>query len=117
MATSERMKARIAELARQLAEEFEEIDESDGTCWLDAVENRAIEIGDALSTQLTERLSARQAREEKACCQECGNVGTFRGERERELIGRRGPIKIQEPEFYCACCRKSFFPDDASHRG
>lgn len=116
MATSERIKARIAEMARQLAEEFGEVDENAGTCWLDAIENQSIEIGDAMSTLLAERLSSKQAADDAAICQECGTAGTFRGQRERELIGRRGPIRIQEPEYYCACCRKSFFPDDASHR-
>ncbi len=52
MATTQEMQLRIASYARQLAEEFGVIDDSKALSWLDAVEIRAIELGDALTTEL-----------------------------------------------------------------
>jgi len=58
MATSDRVRERIRELALKLAlEDLDELDEEDGDCWLDAIENRAIEIGDALTAALIEERS------------------------------------------------------------
>jgi hypothetical protein len=42
MATTPQFHERIAQLAKQLAEEFDDVDESMGDCWLDAIENRAV---------------------------------------------------------------------------
>jgi hypothetical protein len=117
MATSDSVRAKIEVFARQLAEEFGEIDEENALSWLDAVETRAVEIGDAVTTELLKRKSADQpAEEEESVCPKCGKLGRYRGQRERDLVGRRGPVKISEPEYYCACCRKSFFPEDQSVR-
>ena len=49
-------------------------------------------------------------------CPKCGKLGRYQGLRERELIGRRGPVPISEPEYFCPCCRKAFFPEYASDR-
>jgi hypothetical protein len=105
---------RIAQLAKQLAEEFDDVDESMGDCWLDAIENRAVEIGDALTAELTQQAASTQAVAEESSCPTCGKPGRYQGTRQRALIGRRGPVTIDEPEYYCPCCRKAFFPSDAS---
>jgi len=117
MATSSKFQCRIDEFARQLCDELGEIDDSNGECWLDTVENQAIEVGDAVTAALVARQSAkRPVTDEESTCPQCGKRGRYRGDRERELITRRGPAMITEPEYYCPCCRKAFFPDDASDR-
>jgi len=108
-----------------LAEEFGEIDEENldehALSWLDAIETRAVAIGDAVTTEfLRQKSSDRPATclntEEEAVCPQCEKLGRYRGQRERELIGRRGPVTISEPEYFCPCCRKSFFPEDQGDR-
>jgi hypothetical protein len=107
------MEERIAAMARELAEEFDEISEEDSELgWLDAIETRAVEIGDAISAELLRQKAAARVPEKESVCPNCGEQGRYRGRRERELIGRRGPVTIAEPEYYCPVCRKSFFPDD-----
>jgi hypothetical protein len=113
MEDSDRIQARIEAFAKQLAEEFGEIDEENGLSWLDAIETRAVEIGDAVATELVRRKAADRAGEEgEAVCPQCRKLGRYRGQRQRELVGRRGPVVISEPEYYCTCCRKCFFPED-----
>lgn len=116
MATSDEIRERIDAFARQLTEELGEVDEADGVCWLDAVENQAIEIGDAITAALVQKTTAKRPLADESLCPQCGKTGRYRGLRERELIGRRGPTAITEPEYYCPCCRKAFFPADPSDR-
>lgn len=117
MAKSLEVRHRIDEFARQLAEELDAVDDSDGGCWLDAIESRAVELGDAISAALIEQQAARQRRPvDEAVCPQCGQAGRYQGERPRELLTRRGPVQIAEPEYFCPCCRKAFFPADQSDR-
>jgi hypothetical protein len=117
MAVTPKMKERIAALARELAEELGEVDDSNSLSWLDAVETQAVEIGDAISTELLEQRTAELPTSEgESTCPKCGKLGRYRGQRRRELIGRRGPITIAEAEYFCPCCRKSFFPGDPDDR-
>lgn len=117
MATSEPMQRRITAMARMLAEEFGEVDESNGDCWLDAVENQAVEIGDALTAELLKQTAERRPIQDEAVCPGCGELGQYKGRRKRELVGRRGPVTINEVEYSCPCCRKAFFPADPRDRG
>jgi hypothetical protein len=111
------MKSKIEAFARQLAEEFGEIDEENALSWLDAIETRAVEIGDAVTSELLkQKSSTRRAEEQESTCPQCGQVGRYQGGRKRELVGRRGPVSISEPEFFCPCCRKAFFPEYANDR-
>ena len=118
MATTPQMRERIAIFARQLvAEEFGEIDDSNAASWLDAVESQAVEIADSLATELVKQKSQEPpVREDESSCPQCGQLGQYRGQRERGLLTRRGPTTIAEPEYYCPCCRKAFFPADPSDR-
>ena len=52
MATSDQIRARIEVFARQSSEELGEVDPSLGDCWLDAIENQDIAIGDAVQAEL-----------------------------------------------------------------
>jgi len=118
MATTQEMQSRIESYARQLAEEFGVIDASQALSWLDAVETQAVAIGDALATELVRRKATeRPVAAAESSCPECGAEGRYQGERERPLITRRGTTRIAEPEYYCPCCRKDFFPADPQHWG
>ena len=117
MATTEEFRARVRSMSKQLCEELGEVSVSEEECWLAVVEDLAAELGDAMATGLVEGQSEAHAQEAEADCPKCGQRCGHRGSRERELITRRGPATIREPEYYCACCRKSFFPEDATDRG
>ncbi len=117
MATSSDLEQRIEAFARELCEELGEVDQSKGVCWLDAIENQAIEIGDALHAELVKQKSNdRPVQEDESVCPRCSQLGQYKRQRERELLTRRGPAMIAEPEYYCPCCRKAFFPADRSDR-
>lgn len=117
MAITREIKERIAAFAREMAEELGEVDDSDALSWLDAIETQAVEIGDAISTELLERRAVElPTSDEESTCPQCGKLGRYRGRRERELIGRRGPATIREAEYFCPCCRKAFFPCNPDDR-
>lgn len=116
MAITESMGERIAAMSRELAAEWGEVDESEALSWLDAIESRAIEIGDALQAELVQQKGVRQAAADEATCPQCSQQGRYQGERKRELIGRRGPIAVAEPEYFCPACRRAFFPVDPVDR-
>lgn len=110
MAITRELQGWIAAAARQLCEEAPEVDESAGVCWLDAVENQAIEIADALTAEVVKQRSLDRPAAESAACPTCGQPGRYRGPRQRELVTRRGPTTIVEPEYVCPACRRAFFP-------
>ena len=113
MATTQQMQDRIAALSRELVEEFGEVDDSNALSWLDAIETRAVEIGDAVAAELVKQKSAdRPVEDDESTCPTCGKLGRYQGQRERPLVTRRGPATITEPEYFCPCCRKAFFPAD-----
>lgn len=117
MASSVLIQGKIEAFARELSEEFGELDEANALSWLDAIETRAVAIGDAVSAELIKQQSTdRPLEENESTCPKCGKLGRYQGQRERELIGRRGPVTITEPEYHCPCCRKAFFPDDQGDR-
>ena len=117
MAASQEVKDRIAAFARELAEELGEVDDSDALSWLDAIERESVEIGDAISVALLElRAAELPSSDKESTCPKCGKLGRYQGQRQRELIGRRGPVTIAEAEYLCPSCRKAFFPSDADDR-
>jgi hypothetical protein len=118
MATTEEIKERIAAFAYELAAELGAVDDRQALSWLDAVEAQAVAIGDAVSVELlTRRARNLPAADEPSTCPQCGQLGCYRGQRERELIGRRGSVTIAEPEYFCPACRRAFFPADQGDRG
>jgi hypothetical protein len=117
MATTQKINERIAAFARELAVEMGEVDDSDALSWLDAIESEAVSISDAVHAELVKERSAnRPASAEESTCPQCGQMGRYQGQRQRELIGRRGTVAVSEPEYVCPCCRKSFFPGDPGDR-
>jgi len=117
MAVTPEVKERIAAFVRELAEELGEVDDSDAVSWLDAIESQAVEIGDAMSTALLERRAVElPASAEESTCPRCGKLGRYQGQRERELVGRRGTATVSEPQYFCPACRRAFFPGDPHDR-
>jgi len=116
MATTDELKERIATIARELAAELGEVDDSNALSLLDAVETQAVEISDAIHAELVQQWSVDRPVCDESTCPGCGQLGRYKGQRKRELIGRRGPVTISEAEYFCPCCRKAFFPDDAGDR-
>lgn len=117
MATTQVINERISAFVRELGEELGEVDDSDALSLLDAVESQAVEIGDAVHAELVRQWSAnRPVEEDESTCPACGKPGRYQGKRERELIGRRGPVTVTEPEYFCPCCRKAFFPERPNDR-
>ena len=117
MASTDAIRERINSFALELAAELGDVDNSMGDCWLDAVENQAVELGDAIGVELARQMSHQRPTPTESACPQCAGPGRWQGMRERELIGRRGPVAIAEPEYFCPCCRKAFFPSDPSDRG
>jgi len=114
MAFKKRSEEELRAVAERMAAEFAKMDAAEGVCWLDAVENRAVQIGDAVATALMEEaVRQRDPTPVKATCPQCGNSGCYQGDRQRRMQTRRGEIEIAEAEYYCKSCRKSFFPTDA----
>jgi hypothetical protein len=73
-------------------------------------EHQAAELADALSAALVaERAKCRSPTDQKASCPERGQRGCYRGDRQRELLSRRGPGTIRESEYYCPACGRAFF--------
>jgi hypothetical protein len=116
MAITSDIQERIEAFARELRGELSAVDDSDALSLLDAVETQAVQIGDAIHAELVKQWSADQPAEDESICPECGQPGRYEGSRERELIGRRGPVTVTEPQYFCPCCRKAFFPADPNDR-
>jgi hypothetical protein len=116
MATTDDLKERIEAFARELRAELGEVDASDALSLLDAVETEAVQIGDAVHAALVKQWSAQRPAADESICPTCGQPGRYRAKRERELVGRRGPVTISEPEYFCPCCRKAFFPEHPDDR-
>ena len=117
MAFTKQIQERVAVFVHELREELGEVDESQGVCWLDAIENQAVEIGNAVSVALVEQRAAdRRPVQDEPVCPQCGKQAQYKRARQRELLMRRGPVTLAEPEYFCPFCRKAFFPSDPGDR-
>jgi len=108
-----RLKERMAELSRQLREEFPEEFANANT--LDELEALACRMGDELARgacqgELRERGETWRGR--PADCPDCGERCSGPKElEEKELDGLRGKLAYPQPRYYCRRCRRHFFPD------
>jgi hypothetical protein len=117
METTDRMRFFLERVAAEFEEEFGPVMQGEHGCWLESIEDWAVLLGDELSRRAMARqvgtvLSAPAAREESVC-PKCDQQGASKGHRKRRIETRRGPIHVDEPEYYCPRCRRSFFPPDA----
>ncbi len=116
MASSTKFGRRMEEVARELAEEFGELPESDEPL-ITQIEDWAIEIGDAVMAKvMQQKLRSPGPLDGEPCCPTCGRPGRYKGNRRRLVQTRRGKVHIEEAEHYCSGCRKSFFPDVEASR-
>ncbi len=100
----ERVQALLAEfLAEQVAE---------GALSIDEIEDAMVELGDAVAREYGRQQLARQTADPPpaACCPDCQQPGERVGQRDRELLTRRGPVPIHEAKYRCHKCRRHFFP-------
>lgn len=117
--TSE-IQQRILDFSRQLAEEFGDISCDEFGSPFEAIEVRGAEIGDMVMRGFAVQLSRKHLEASPADCQtacpDCGATGERKKLRSRKLQTIRGEIEIQEPEYHCKDCRRSFFPDSPLDR-
>jgi uncharacterized protein with PIN domain len=102
----ERMQALLAEfLAEQVAE---------GALSIDEIEEAMVELGDAVAREYARQQLARQTADPPATarCPDCQQPGERVGQRQRELVTRRGPVPISEAKYRCPKCRRHFFPSE-----
>lgn len=113
MKTTDAVRQRIREFARQLQEEFGSPDAAQHGCLLEAAEEWGVQIGDELARAVTQQeLPPPTDLPGEATCPQCQKLGRWRGHRKRRIETRRGAIHVAEPEYYCHRCRRSFFPSD-----
>ena len=120
MATSPQLHRRIEDFVESLEAEFGPVAQGKHNCLLSAIEDFGVQIGDEVAKTIAEKKSAKQIvldePTSECCCPVCSSPGQFKGERKRLLDGRRGKLRISEPEYFCTKCRKSFFPSDGTDR-
>ena len=100
----ERLRALLAEfLAEQVAA---------GELGIDEIEEAMVELGDAVAREYAAQVLARRTAEPPATCPcpHCQQAGERVGQRQRELLRRRGPVPICEAKYRCPKCRRHFFP-------
>lgn len=117
MADHKQLRARLAAVVREfLAEEGLLAPPGQGApSRFEALEDAAVEVGDALTRELLEQELAAEA-EVECHCPTCGTAGLRKQERRRSIQTRRGPVPVTEIECYCRRCRRSFFPSVPSAR-
>lgn len=101
-----RMEALIADL---LAEQVEQ-----GELLIDDIEEAMVELGDAVAREYGRQQLARQMARppESPCCPDCKHPGEPAGQRNREILTRRGKVPLREAKYRCPKCRRHFFPSD-----
>jgi len=113
METNDRLRRRLDEIAEQLREEFGDVELGEHGCLLEAVEDWAVEVGDQLARRvMTKQIVPVGVAAEESNCPQCRQMARWKGQRQRRVETRRGPIHVSEPEYYCPRCRRSFFPAD-----
>lgn len=108
---SNELRSRVAAVVREfLAEEgLLAAPVPGGQCLFAALEDSAVEIGDAFTQEVLKQELAAQP--QAPChCPTCGEAGLRKKERLRSIETRRGPVDVPEIECYCRRCRRSFFP-------
>jgi hypothetical protein len=109
MASSTELERRIEKFVRELEEEFGELPESDEPL-ITRIEDWATDLGDAVMARAMQGKLESPSASSQECCPTCDRVGRRKGRRKRLLDTRRGPVPLEEDEYYCSHCRKSFFP-------
>lgn len=112
MARNRVYQERLQALMRELL--LEEV--AAGELSIDDIEEAMVELGDAVAREYARLALARQNADppDQAPCPDCGQACEHAGQREREILTRRGPVPIGEAKYHCRKCRRSFFPSDCA---
>lgn len=65
-------------------------------------------IGQEITQHLVEEQAAVAA--PGARCPECGGEMHFKGRKKRRVVSRSGEVTWERGHYYCARCRRGFFP-------
>ena len=111
MALSTELRERLTALAIEFQQELRPSAGDEG-CYFAAVEELAVELGDLLARQVMEQQAPSLPATTICRCPKCERVGRLKKTRRKSVQTRRGSITVPESEYYCAGCRRSFFPSD-----
>jgi hypothetical protein len=118
---AQELKARRQGFLEEAGRAFDQMLGSDGQNGLvtfEEREERACELGDALTCRLLEEhLAAEEMADpdEAVDCPFCGRPAPCPAPAEvewekREVLARRGPVEFERAAGYCKSCRRVFFP-------
>jgi len=79
---------------------------------LSAIEEIALALRAKIGEEVTQALVSQQApvAVPGPQCQECGREMHYKGRKKRILVARSGEVEWKRPYYYCATCRRGFFP-------
>lgn len=107
-----RLHARMREMVEELAREHQVELAAAGR--LVDLEELTCQIGDEFTRLLTEKELVRRGHEragEAACCPDCQRECLADQEPEPTVLKRlRGEVAFAQAKYFCARCRRSFFP-------
>jgi len=94
------------------------------------IEELGVQLGDAVCREFVQQSVEEQARADEPAagedapdrehrCPTCGGPLELRDPEPHLLLTRRGEVVWEEPQAYCAKCRKAFFPsvEESGHSG
>ena len=113
MVFSEELQEGIVRLAEQAAAERGLEGAAKEEALVTIIEELAVAVGDAVAQKIMEQKLAAEAACAEPTCPGCGQAGLRKGERERQILTRRGAVDFADLECYCRRCRRSFFPSVA----
>jgi len=108
----------IREFAKRLRQKVYAQGYPDWGTLFSEIEQLGVQIGDAVCQEFVAQAVEEQAVAEAASgreerCPSCGGPLEARDPEPHPLLTRRGEIAWEEPQAYCARCRKAFFPSVA----
>jgi hypothetical protein len=108
----ERLRQAVRAAVRKVLAEGELPEGEPGEALFTRIETLALSAGDAVSLEVFEQQLA-ECGLGNPHCPHCGFEGQRVKEGDRTIQTRRGlDVPLQEQEYYCPGCRRSFFPSD-----
>lgn len=111
-AISLKIKQKIKELAELVSLEKYGPDGPPRELTFRQIEQLGHEVGQLASTTIDSVLQTQHATyfQQPEACPGCGAVCEASPTRSRELLTRHGATTLEEPQFHCSACERSFFP-------
>jgi uncharacterized protein with PIN domain len=104
-----RLKAEIEEEIERLARETQ----GRGGMTLREIEEAVRGAGRRIEQRLMEGMLggvAKEARQEREKCSECGGELRYKGQKERWVATTSGEVRIERGYYYCEACGRGVFP-------